>query len=67
VVGSDVQVEFTTVPKLTYIFEYTGDLVTGNWTPLIGFTGPGGNVIVTDFDATLQTQRFYRVHMMVPQ
>jgi hypothetical protein len=67
VVGSDVQIEFTTVPKLTYILEYTSDLVTGTWAPLIGIIGPGGNVILTDFDATLQTQRFYRVHMMPPQ
>jgi hypothetical protein len=67
VVGSDVQVQFTTDTNLTYVLEYTSDLVTGNWTPLVGFTGPGGDVIVTDFEAALQTQRFYRVHLVVPQ
>lgn len=66
-VGSDIQVEFTTVPEMTYILEYTGDIVTPNWTPLIGFIGPGGNVTLSDFDATQQTQRYYRVHMTLPQ
>jgi len=66
VAGSDVQIEFTTGPKVIYILEYTGDIVAPSWTPLIGLTGEGGNVILTDFDATQQTQRYYRVHMMVP-
>ncbi len=65
--GSNIEVQFTTAAKLLYILEYTSDLVASNWTPLIGFTGPGGNVTVTDFNALLQPQRFYRVHMMVPQ
>jgi hypothetical protein len=66
VVGSDVQIEFTTGPKLMYILEYTGDIVAPAWSPLVGLTGEGGNVILTDFGATQQTQRFYRVHMAVP-
>jgi hypothetical protein len=61
-----VQIEFTTVPKLMYILEYTSDLVAPAWTPLVGFIGPGGNVVLTDFDATQQTQRFYRIKMIVP-
>jgi hypothetical protein len=65
--GSNIDVQFTTAAKLMYILEYTTDLVAGNWTPLIGYTGPGGNVTLTDFNALLQPQRFYRVHMMVPQ
>jgi hypothetical protein len=65
-IGSDVEIEFTTAPKLLYILEYTSDLVTPNWTPLIGLIGPGGNVALTDFGAAQQTQRFYRVHMTVP-
>jgi hypothetical protein len=65
-VGSDIEVEFTTAAELTYSLEYTSDLVTSNWTPLVGFTGPGGNVTVTDFGAVLQTQRFYRVRLVVP-
>lgn len=65
--GSNIDVQFTTVAQLLYILEYTSDLVAGNWTPLIGYTGQGGNVTLTDFNALLQPQRFYRVHMMVPQ
>ena len=63
--GSNIDVQFTTVAKLMYILEYTSDLVAGNWTPLIGYTGQGGNVTLTDFNALLQPQRFYRVHMLV--
>ncbi len=65
--GSNIEVQFTTAAQLLYILEYTTDLVTGSWTPLIGYTGQGGNVTLTDFNALLQPQRFYRVHMMVPQ
>jgi hypothetical protein len=65
-VGSDIEVQFTTASDLTYVLEYTSDLITGGWTPLIGFTGPGGDVIATDFNALLQTQRFYRVRLVVP-
>jgi hypothetical protein len=65
-VGSDVHVRFTTALNATYVFEYTGDLVTGSWIPLVGFTGPGDDVIVTDPAAALQTQRFYRVRLVVP-
>ena len=64
-VGSSIQVQFTTASNLTYVLEYTGDLLTGNWTPLVGVNGPGGNVTVTDFNAILQTQRFYRVGLVV--
>ena len=65
--GSNIEIQFTTAAQLLYILEYTTDLVAGNWTPLIGYTGQGGNVTLTDFNALLQPQRFYRVHMMVPQ
>ena len=65
-VGSDIEVEFTTASNLTYVFEYRGNLLTGSWTPLGGFSGPGGNIIWTDFNAALQTQRFYRVRLVVP-
>jgi hypothetical protein len=64
-VGSSVEVEFTTAAVLTYVLEYTGDLAATNWTPLVGFSGPGGNVTMTDFNALLQTQRFYRVRLVV--
>jgi hypothetical protein len=66
VVGSGVEVTFTTSSSPTYILEFTSDLVTGTWTPLIGFTGMGGDVTLTDFEALLQTQRFYRVQLVVP-
>jgi hypothetical protein len=66
VVGSGVEVTFTTSSSPTYYFEYTSNLVTGAWTPLIGFTGMGGDVIVTDFNALSQPQRFYRVQLVVP-
>ena len=65
--GSNIEIQFTTAAQLLYILEYTTDLVAGTWTPLIGYTGQGGNVTLTDFNALLQPQRFYRVHMMVPQ
>jgi hypothetical protein len=64
-VGPSIQVQFTTATNLTYVFEYTGNLLTGSWTPLVGFTGLGGNVTVTDYNAILQTQRFYRVRLVV--
>jgi hypothetical protein len=66
VVGSGAEVRFTTSSSPTYVLEYTSDLVTGSWTPLVAFTGPGGDVIVTDFEALQQTQRFYRVRLVVP-
>ncbi len=62
---SNIQVQFTTATNLTYVFEYTGDLLAGSWIPLVGFTGLGGNVTVTDFNALVQTQRFYRVRLVV--
>jgi hypothetical protein len=65
-IGSNVQIEFTTAPKLLYILEYSSDIVTPNWTPLIGVIGPGGNVTLADFGATQHTQRFYHVHMTLP-
>jgi len=65
-VGSNIEVQFTTASNLTYVLEYTGNLLTGSWLPLAGFSGPGGDVTVTDFNAILQTQRFYRIHLVVP-
>jgi hypothetical protein len=65
-VGLNIQIQFTTASNLTYVLEYTGSLPAEDWTPLVGITGPGGNVTVTDYNAILQTQRFYRARLVVP-
>ncbi|HTS16406.1 MAG TPA: hypothetical protein VMP11_02425 [Verrucomicrobiae bacterium] len=64
-VGSDIHIQFTTSSNLTCVLEYSGSFPAGSWIPLLGITGPGGNVTVTDFNALLQTQRFYRVRWVV--
>ena len=66
-VGTDIRVEFTTTVNLPYWIESTGDLSTGNWIPLLGFFGSGGTVTFIDSNTVLQTQRFYRVRLVVPQ
>ncbi len=67
VVGSDVNVQFTTFSNLTHYVEYNSNLVNGSWIALTGFTGTGGIMSHTDPGAATLTQRFYRVHMVVPQ
>jgi hypothetical protein len=67
VVGSDVDIQFTTFSNLTHYVESNTNLVSGSWTPLTNFTGTGGimNVIIPG-DAT-QPQDFYRVRLVVPE
>lgn len=67
VLGPDVEVRFTTSSGPTYYLEFTSDLVSAGWTPLIGFIGPGGIVGVIDPGAAARLQRFYRVRLVVPQ
>ena len=67
VVGSNVNVQFTTFSNLTHYVEYNTDLVSGSWIALTGFTGTGGIMSNTDPGAAMLTQRFYRVHLVVPQ
>ena len=67
VVGSDVNVQFTTFSNLTHYVEYNSDLVNGSWIALTGFTGTGGIMSHTDPGAATLTQRFYRVYLVVPQ
>jgi fibronectin-binding autotransporter adhesin len=66
VVGSGVEITFTTSSSPTYVLEFTSDLIRGTWNPLIGFTGMGGDVTLTDFEALSKSQRFYRVQLVVP-
>lgn len=65
-IGNNLQIQFTTITNLTHILEYTSNLVTGAWASLTNLTGTGGNMSVTDSGALNQTQRFYRVHLVVP-
>jgi len=67
VIGSDVDLQFTTFSNLTHYLESKSNLVTESWTPLTNFTGTGGimNVIVPG-DAN-QPQDFYRIRLVVPQ
>jgi hypothetical protein len=67
VVGSDVNVQFSTFSNLTHYVEYNSNLVNGSWIALTGFTGTGGIMSNTDPGAATLTQRFYRVHLVVPQ
>jgi len=64
--GSDVGVNFTTFSNLTHVVEYTSNLVTQSWTPLLSLTGSGGTTNVTDPGAAGLSQRFYRIHLEVP-
>jgi len=66
VAGSDLQVAFTTVGGLTHVVEYTTDLVSPSWTLVTNVAGLGGITNVTDLGAAVLTQRFYRVHLVVP-
>jgi T5SS/PEP-CTERM-associated repeat protein len=67
VTGSDVNLQFTTFSNLTHYVEYNSNLVNGSWIALTGFTGTGGIMSHTDPGAATLTQRFYRVHLVVPQ
>jgi hypothetical protein len=66
-VGPDVGILFTTFSNLTHLVEYTTNLTSASWTPLVTFTGSGGTTNVTDMGAATLSQRFYRVHLVVPQ
>ena len=65
-IGSNVNIQFTTFSNLTHYVEYNSDLVNGSWIALTGYTGTGGIMSHTDPGAATLTQRFYRVHMVVP-
>jgi formylmethanofuran dehydrogenase subunit C len=65
-IGTDVKINFTTVNTLTHVFEFTSNLVSQGWTPLLSFTGSGGITSITDPGAAMLPQRFYRVRLVVP-
>jgi T5SS/PEP-CTERM-associated repeat protein len=67
VVGSDLQVQFTTANSPTYVFEYTDSLENQSWNPIISVTGSGGIMSATDPGAASLPHRFYRVRLVVPQ
>jgi hypothetical protein len=66
VVGSNVGINFTTFSNLTHVVEYTSNLVSQSWTPLLSLAGWGGVTNVTDPGVAVLTQRFYRIHLQVP-
>ena len=66
VAGSNVNLQFTTFSNLTHLVEYNSNLVNGSWIALTGYTGTGGIMSHTDPGGATLTQRFYRVHMVVP-
>ena len=65
--SSNVNIQFTTFSNLMHYVEYNSNLVNGSWIALTGFTGTGGIMSHTDPGAATLTQRFYRVHLVVPQ
>lgn len=66
VVGSNVQVGFTTSNAVSYVFENTTDPVNGIWLPVLGFTGTGGLLTFIDPNAAALPQRFYRIATALP-
>jgi hypothetical protein len=66
-IGQDVEFWFTTGAGPTYILESRTDFSSGNWIPLLGVVGIGGNVGVLDPGAALLPQKFYRVRLVVPE
>ena len=60
-------ISFGSVSGKTYAVEYTDDLVTTNWTTLVGgIVGNGVTMQFADPSATNRLQRFYRVHLILP-
>ncbi len=66
VAGSSVNLQLTTFTNLMHFVEYSSNLVNGSWIALTGFTGTGGVTNFADPGAAMLTQRFYRIHLVVP-
>jgi hypothetical protein len=66
VAGSSVNLQLTTFTNLMHFVEYSSNLVNGSWIALTGFTGTGGITNFADPGAAMLTQRFYRIHLVVP-
>jgi hypothetical protein len=64
IVGSDLQLVFTTTNHLNHVVEYTTDLVPTNWISLTNLTATGTTTTVADPDAASPSQRFYRVGLV---
>lgn len=65
--GADVMISFSCVSGKTYAVEYTDSMLPTNWIALVsGIVGNGGNTQFPDIGAASLTQRFYRVHLMLP-
>ena len=64
--GADVGITFTTINTLTHVVEFTSNLVSQGWAPLLSFTASGGITNMTDSGAASLPQRFYRVRLVVP-
>ena len=66
-VGSDIWIGVGVGNGVRYLFEETVDLAGGKWTPVLEFVGTGGIETFIDPDATILSQRFYRVGLVIPQ
>jgi hypothetical protein len=66
-IGQDVEIQFTTSARATYIPEYRTDMLTGNWIPRPCVVSLGGTTGMLDVGAALLPQKFYRVRLEVPE
>lgn len=65
--GLNSVISFGGVSGKTYAVEYTDNLMSSNWLALVGnILANGGNTQFTDTGAANLTQRFYRVHLILP-
>ena len=65
-VGSDLEIQFTTASSPTYVSEYTDSLENPSWIPFAIVTGSGGIMSATDPGAAALSHRFYRVRLVAP-
>jgi len=60
--GANVTVGFPSVSGKVYQLQFRGDLIAGNWNPLVdGILGTGATLQVTDASVAGLTRRFYRI------
>jgi len=65
--GANFVVSFPTVAGKLYDVQWANDVNSGSWSNLVSsFPGTGGTASVTDTNALLQPQRFYRIKLITP-
>jgi hypothetical protein len=63
IIGSDVQISFTTAIGANYVVEYNNSLAAGSWSPLASVAGMGDVMTAIDPGDGSLPQRFYRVRL----